>query len=65
MTFKQALEIGYYVYDIKKTYGYISRLTITDKQLVKTGKGSRRGELFVEIPNYTGTTFYYRYYIRK
>lgn len=64
-TFGEAIKAGYYVYDSKKSYGYISRKTNINQQTIKTAAGSRRGELFVEIPSYTETAYFYRLYIRK
>lgn len=65
LTFDEAIKAGFYVYDKKKSYGYISRKLDIKNQIVKTAAGSRRGELYIEIPSYTDTAFFYRLYIRK
>lgn len=63
MTLKQALESGYTLGDTRLHMGYVSRRVNPDEQPVMVAGGSRRGELYVELPNWKSTNYYIRQYL--
>ena len=54
---KEAIDIGYEVGDRKYSRGYISRKINTLNQPIKIAGGTRKGELYYEIPSYNSTTY--------
>lgn len=65
MTYGEAKALGYETYETRFAAGYLSRKIDVDAQPVETAGGSRRGELYVDVPNYGSTRYHYRLYIRK
>lgn len=65
MTYKEALKNGYKNGDTKLHRGYLSRKINIDNQEVKVAGGSRRGQLYVELPCYISTQYTYRQYLVK
>ena len=66
MTYKEAKEQGYKVYDTKLQAGYVTRRARSDEQIkVLTAEGNRKGELYVLMPNYKSTYYCKRCYLRK
>ena len=66
MTFKEAKELGYSIYDRKLEQCYVTRKPRTDTQVsVLTAKGNRAGELYILMPNHDSTRYSWRCYLRK
>lgn len=65
MTFNEAIKNGYTLSDTKLVKGYLSRKVVPALQPVKVAKGKRNGDLYVEIPHYTSTKYYRRFYLKK
>ena len=65
MTFKEAIENGYTLADSTFFKGYVSRKIDISKQLVKTASGKRKGQLFVELPNWKSSYYSIRQYLIK
>lgn len=63
MTYGEALDMGYRMGDIKYQRGYVSRRVDVLEQPVKEAGGSRKGELYVLIPNRYSTNYCYRQYL--
>lgn len=57
MTFKEALNSGYRLADQRWFLGYVSRKVNIDDQPVLIAGGSRKGEPYVELPNWRSTRF--------
>lgn len=55
-----------YVQDVcTTTQGYISRKTDINRQLVQIGKGTRKNQLYIEVPSFKMTLLHFRYYLKK
>lgn len=66
MTYKEAKEQGYSIYDRKLEQCYVTRKQRADTQVsVLTAKGNRAGELYILMPNYDSTRYSWRCYLRK
>lgn len=65
MTYAEAKAQGYK--DAGQTWfrGYVSRRVNPDNQPVKVAGGSRKGELYVELPSWESTTYSIRQYLAK
>lgn len=64
-TLKEAIANGYMITEKRLARGYISRRVNPAYQPVKIAGGSRKGQLFVELPNFESTTYHYRCYLTK
>lgn len=62
-TYADALSAGYTLGDVKHQLGYVSRKINPEHQPVYTAGGSRRGELYVLIPNYESSRYCLRQYL--
>ena len=65
MTFKEALNSGYRLADRQYFRGYVSRKVNIGDQPVLIAGGSRKGEPYVEMPNWRSTTYSIRQYLVK
>lgn len=65
MTYKEALANGYTKGDTSLARGYISRKTKIDGIEVQTAQGRRKGQLYVELPNWDSTQYHIRQYLVK
>lgn len=66
MTYKEAKEQGYKVYQTKMQDGYVTRKPRPDDQIeVLTAEGYRKGDLYILMPNYSSTRYCKRCYLRK
>lgn len=65
MTYIEALNNGYKTLDMKLFRGYISRKINKDNQPVKKAGGNRKGQYYIEIPNWNSTRYSYRLYLTK
>ena len=65
MTLREAMQNGYKFGDTVLQRGYISRKTNISEQEVLTAKGTRKGQKYVLLPNFTGTQYCYRQYLIK
>lgn len=63
MTYGEAKQQGYKNGDVKYFQGYISRRVNVNQQPIKTAKGNREGELYVELPCWKSTQYAYRQYL--
>lgn len=65
MTYREALQNGYR--DAERTYqrGYVSRKCNPDEQIVQEAGGSKKGKLYVLLPNRASTRYCFRQYLRK
>lgn len=63
MTYAQALENGYRDGDLMYFQGYVSRRVNQGEQPVMIAGGTRKGELYVELPNWRSTNFSFRQYL--
>ena len=57
MTYREALEKGYKNGDIKMYRGYVSRKIDVYSQPVKVAEGFRKGEFYVELPNFNSSYY--------
>lgn len=64
-TLKEAVDNGYVIAEKTHARGYISRRLKPENQPVKIAGGSRKGQLFVELPSFDSTTYHYRCYLTK
>lgn len=66
MTYKEAKEHGYKVYQTRMQDGCVTRKPRTDEQIeVLTAEGNRKGDLYILMPNYNSTRYCKRCYLRK
>lgn len=65
MTYAEAKKNGYIAADCTYFRGYISRKINADDQLVKVAGGSRKGQLYVELPCWHSTNYAIRQYLTK
>lgn len=65
MTYREALAAGYKNADRQYTQGYVSRKVDIMGLPVQVAKGTRKGELFVNIPSWDSTRYSYRQYLTK
>lgn len=63
MTYDEALANGYRDGDLMYFQGYVSRRVDQGEQPVMIAEGSRKGELYVELPNWRSTNFSFRQYL--
>lgn len=63
MTYKEAKENGYKDGDRVLQKGYVSRKAIIDYLPVDEAGGSRRGQLYVLLPNWKSSRYCYRQYL--
>lgn len=64
-TYRDAINQGYFIAEFKLQRGYISRKTETDLLPVLEGKGNRKGQFYVLIPNQDSTRYCWRGYLAK
>lgn len=64
-TYAEALEMGYKPADYKWMPGYLSRKTDITKQPVIEARGTRKGDLYVEVPSWKSTQYHHRLYLVK
>ena len=65
MTYQDAINQGYTIYDKSYQSGYVSRKADLLKAVVHTAKGNRKGEQYILAPCWRSTRYCYRLYIRK
>lgn len=65
MTYTEAKARGYKDADSTWFRGYVSRKIDTDQQTVKVAGGSRKGQLYVELPSWASTNYAIRQYLVK
>lgn len=65
MTYGEAILAGYRNGDIKWFQGYISRKINPYDQPVKVARGTRKGQLYVELPSYISNSYHCRQYLIK
>ena len=65
MTYKDAIRKGYRNADSRFHRGYVSRKIDPEKQEVKAAGGSRKGQLYVELPSWKSTRYFIRQYLTK
>lgn len=66
MTYREAKEQGYKVYQVKMQDGYVTRKPRSDDQIeVLAAEGNRKGDLYILMPNYESTRYCKRCYLRK
>ena len=63
MTYKQALAQGYRKIDTAYQRKYVSRKVRIDDQPVIPAGGTRKGQFYVEIPNWSSTQYSIRQYL--
>lgn len=65
MTYNEAINNGYKNGEQKFFMGYVSRKANIANQEVKVAAGSRKGELYVELPYWHSTKYSIRQYLVK
>lgn len=65
MTLQDAIYQGYKLGENKYFRGYVSRKIDIYKQPVKVAGGNRKGQLYIEAPNFGSTRFSLRIYLTK
>lgn len=63
-TFNEACLMGWVIYDVCYTKGYLSRKTCNAEQPILKAEGSRRNEYYFESPCFNSTRFHYRNYMK-
>lgn len=65
MTYEEALELGYRWGDRRYSRGYVSRRANPIYNPVKRAgkRGTRAGQLYVDLPNYHSTRYHIRQYL--
>lgn len=63
MSYAEALKNGYKKGDVAWSRGYVSRTTDTDDLIVRVAGGKRKGQLFVDLPSWSSTTYHVRQYL--
>ena len=63
MTYEEALHKGYRLGDRMYTIGYLSRTIDVMSQPVKVAGGSRKGQLYVDVPAYQTSRYHMRQYL--
>lgn len=64
-TYEEALKDGYTQNDLKYQRGYVSRKVDIRKQPVLIAGGSRKGQLYILLPNFDSTQYCFRAYLKK
>lgn len=64
-TYADLQKLGYVKDDCTTTQGYISRKEDINTQIVQVGKGSRKNQLYIEVPSFKMTLLHFRYYLKK
>lgn len=64
-TLKEALDQGYIIVDRKYQRGYISRKINEMDQTIKVAGGRRAGDLYIKLPCYKSTQYFFRAYLKK
>lgn len=64
-TLRDALEDGYIIGECEHERGYLSRKVCDLDQPVKVDGRTRSGQLYVELPCHTSSTYHYRFYLVK
>lgn len=62
-TYAEAKAMGYKDGDLVLTKGYVSRKSIIDNLPVEEAGSSRRGQLYVKLPNWRSTRYCFRQYL--
>ena len=65
MTYKEAIANGWEKADMAMTRGYVSRKADINEAECHEAKGTRKGQLYVLVPNQISTRFCYRQYLVK
>lgn len=65
LTLSEALQSGWTENGMVFQYGYVSRKVQPENQPCYYGQGTRRGQLFVLLPNYKHTRYCYRLYLKR
>ena len=65
MTYDEALKAGYRTVVQRYFRGYVSRKVDIGKQPVKTAKGNRKGQPYVELPCFHSSQYAIRQYLSK
>lgn len=59
----EALQSGYTLGNRTSHRGYISRKVDQNNQPIKRAGGSRAGQLYIELPRFDSSQYYYRQYL--
>jgi hypothetical protein len=65
MTYAEAKALGYKESDRKLFRGYVSRKSDPMGREVKIARGKRKGQLYVELANFSSSQYSYRQYLTK